>query len=74
MSSRHRTCHHLLPNVHPNMPRPELLMSLAPFMGTLIDAAAEFDSLDEQTWSAVSFAQWLDVEVRASAARTRGAA
>jgi len=73
MSSRHRSCHHILPNPHVTMPNPALLARLAPVMGTLVDAAGEFDSFDARRWTAVEFIQWLDVAVR-DAAANRGAA
>lgn len=64
MASRHRTCHHLVPSVHVSMPYPQLLLLLAPVMSTIVEAASEFDACDpEATWTAVEFAQWLDVEV-----------
>jgi hypothetical protein len=69
MSSRHRTCHHLVPSPSIAMPNPALLAQLAPVMGTLVDTAAEFDSFDEQRWTAVQFVQWLDVSVREARAR-----
>ena len=74
MASRNRTCHHLVPNTNVNMPNPAQLLRLANVMGVLVDAAAEFDACDpEGTYTAVEFAQWLEVEVRAVLAN-RGAA
>ena len=49
------------------MPNPQLLVQLGPVIGTLVDAASEFDSFDEQRWTAVQFVQWLDVAVREAA-------
>jgi hypothetical protein len=71
VSSRHRSCHHLVPNTHIAMPNPALLLRLAPVMGTLVDAASEFDSFDPGRWTAVQFVQWLDIAVREAAARSR---
>jgi hypothetical protein len=71
MASRNRTCHHLVPSTHISVPPPHQLATLGPVLGTLIDAAAEFDSFDERRWTAVEFVQWLDVTVREIAARSR---
>lgn len=67
MPSRHRTCHHVVPSVHVTMPPPHQLARLAPVIGTLVEAASEFDSFDKQRWTAVQFIQWLDVSVREAA-------
>jgi hypothetical protein len=73
MSSRHRSCGHLIPSVTPTMPPPATLARLAPVMRTLCDVAAAFDECDpEGTYTAVEFAVWLDIEVR-TAARSQGA-
>ena len=67
MASRNRSCHHLVPSVHVSMPLPQQLLRLAPLMPVLVEAASEFDACDpEATWTAVEFAQWLDVEVQAA--------
>lgn len=69
MSSRHRTCHHIVPSPSVAMPNPALLAPLAPLMGTLVDAASEFDSFDKERWTAVQFVQWLDVSAREATGR-----
>jgi len=74
MSYRHRTCHHIVPSVRAAMPPPHQLAQLAAVIGTLVEAASEFDSFDKERWSAVQFIQWLDVSVREASGRVQGGA
>lgn len=67
MASRCRSCHLSVPcsRVKPN---PEQLLPLIPHIGTLFDAAAEFESFGEGE-SAIEFLRWLEVDLRRLAAR-----
>lgn len=70
MASRCRSCHLSVPRPDQrDLPNPEHLLPLARHVGTLIDAAAEFDSFDEAPTTAVEFVRWLEVDLRRLAAR-----
>jgi hypothetical protein len=73
MSSRNRTCHHLVPSVTVLMPPPATLARLAPLMAILMDVAAAFDECDpDGSYLATEFIRWADIECR-TAARSQGA-
>jgi hypothetical protein len=52
------------------MPLPAKLLTLAPVMDTLMEAASEYqacaDPDEEMLFDAVDWVRWLDVEVRAA--------
>lgn len=74
MSSRHRTCGHLIPAVTVAMPPPATLARLAPLMAVLMDCASAFDEIDEDgTYTATEWVTWLDIECR-TARVSQGAA
>jgi hypothetical protein len=80
MASVCRSCHHLVPSTHPDMPSPERLMSLRPHLIVVVDALAEytasandgegllFDAQDEHE-VILGFLRWLEFEVGKPAPR-----
>jgi hypothetical protein len=76
MASHCRSCGLPVPNPHAELPFPDKLIPLEPHLGTLMDAAAEFDSFDDAPTSAGDFIRYLSVDVQKAAgvAYSRGRA
>ena len=76
MTSHCRSCHLSIPNPHVDLPNPERLAVLAPHIGILVDAAAEFESFTEDGYlgTPLEFLRWLEVDVRRAAGLRLGRA
>ncbi len=74
MASVCRSCHHLVPSTHPDMPDPSRLYKLRPHLEVVVDALTEytasahdgegllFDAPDEHE-VILGFLRWLEFEV-----------
>jgi hypothetical protein len=65
MSIRCRACGMHFPSEAADYPRPERLATLAPYMGILVEAAAEYDRVGAEgdPGTALDFTTWLEVDV-----------